>query len=112
MERPVFRRDLFQNQIKYVGLFKNVIWCNSFFFQENQVARARNVHTYWYCGSGGSRISRRGGADLVGGAPSPEAATFRKICMSKRKNLDPWGGMPAAPPGSGNVWHKTKKALS
>ena len=30
-----------------------------------------------------------GGADLVGGAPTPEAATFRKICMSKRKNLDP-----------------------
>ena len=29
-----------------------------------------------------------GGADLVGGAPTPEAATFRKICMSKRKNLD------------------------
>ena len=29
------------------------------------------------------------GADLVGGAPTPEAATFRKICMSKRKNWDP-----------------------
>ena len=24
-----------------------------------------------------------------GGAPTPEAATFRKICMSKQKNLDP-----------------------
>ena len=45
--------------------------------------------------SGGSRISRRG-------APTPEAATFRKICMSKRKNLDPWGRAPAAPPGSAN----------
>ena len=33
-----------------------------------------------------------GGADLVGGVPTPEAATFRKICMSKQKNLDPWGG--------------------
>ena len=21
----------------------------------------------------------------------PEAITFRKVCMSKRKNLDPWG---------------------
>ena len=33
--------------------------------------------------SGGSRISRRGGVDLVGGAWTPEAATFHKICMSK-----------------------------
>ena len=31
----------------------------------------------------GSRISRRGGVDLVGGAWTPEAATFRKFCMSK-----------------------------
>ena len=31
------------------------------------------------------------------GAPTPEAATFRKICMSKRKNLDPWGGASGAP---------------
>ena len=28
----------------------------------------------------------------VGGAWTPEAATFRKICMSKRKNWVPWGG--------------------
>ena len=27
-----------------------------------------------------------GGVDLVGAAWTPEAATFRKICMSKRKN--------------------------
>ena len=26
-----------------------------------------------------------------GGASTPEAVTFRKFCMSKRKNLDPWG---------------------
>ena len=25
----------------------------------------------------------------VGGAPTPEAAMVRKICMSKQKNLDP-----------------------
>ena len=24
-----------------------------------------------------------------GGSSTPDAATFRKICMSKRKNLDP-----------------------
>ena len=34
-------------------------------------------------GSGGSRISRGGGA------PTPDAITFPKCCMSKRKNLDP-----------------------
>ena len=27
-----------------------------------------------------------------GGAWTPEAVTFRKFCMSKRKNLDPEGG--------------------
>ena len=30
-----------------------------------------------------------GGVDLVGGALTPEAATFHKICMSKRKNRVP-----------------------
>ena len=30
--------------------------------------------------------------DLGGGAWTPEAVTFRKFCMSKRKNLDPLGG--------------------
>ena len=38
---------------------------------------------------------------MGGGAPTPEAAMFRKICMLKQKNLDPWGGggrAPAAPP--------------
>ena len=29
--------------------------------------------------------------DLVGGAWTPTAVTFRKFYMSKRKNLDPWG---------------------
>ena len=38
--------------------------------------------------SGGSRISRRGRQPRRG-APTPEAATFGKICMSKRKNLGP-----------------------
>ena len=30
-----------------------------------------------------------GGVDLVGGAWTPEVATFRKICMSKQKNTVP-----------------------
>ena len=43
-----------------------------------------------------------GGANLLGGGgtPTPNAATFRKICMSKRKNREPWGRVPGAPPGS------------
>ena len=42
--------------------------------------------------SGGSRISRRGGRRPRGGVPTPEVATFQKICMSKWKNLDSGGG--------------------
>ena len=38
--------------------------------------------------SGRSRISRRAHPPRRG-PPTPDAATFRKICMSKRKNLDP-----------------------
>ena len=35
------------------------------------------------------------------GAPTPDTPTFRKICMSKRKNRGPLGGgTPGAPPGS------------
>ena len=44
-----------------------------------------------------------GGRPPRRGAPTPEAATFQKISMSKRKNLDPWGRVPVAPPGSANV---------
>ena len=35
-----------------------------------------------------------GGINLAGGGGSltSDAVTFRKFCMSKRKNLDPWGG--------------------
>ena len=39
-----------------------------------------------------------GGCQPRGGAPTPEAATFRKICMSKRKNLDPLARAPLDPP--------------
>ena len=41
--------------------------------------------------SSGSRISRRGALNLVGGLWTPKVVMFRKFCMSKRKNLDPWG---------------------
>ena len=45
-----------------------------------------------------------GSVDLVGGVWTPEAVTFRKFCMSKQKNLDPWGGrVPGTPPRSANV---------
>ena len=51
-----------------------------------------------------------GGANLVGGgAPTPDAATFCKIFMSKRKNLDHWGGgRRRRPPGSANGIHQQK----
>ena len=38
------------------------------------------------CFSGGSRISRRGGVDLVGGTWTPEAVTFRRFWMSKQES--------------------------
>ena len=34
----------------------------------------------------------RGGVNLIQGFPTPDAASFPKICMSKLKNRDPkWG---------------------
>ena len=39
-----------------------------------------------------------GGCQPRSGVPTPKAATFQKICMSKRNNLDPWGHAPVAPP--------------
>ena len=42
----------------------------------------------WIC-SGGSRISRRGGVDLVGGAVDSRGSYISKILYVKRKNLDP-----------------------
>ena len=41
------------------------------------------------------------GTDLVRGCQLPRQLRFKKIGMSKRKNLDP--GAPAAPPGSANA---------
>ena len=45
--------------------------------------------------SGGSRIPVVWRRPHGGGALTPEAVTFRKFCMSKWKNLDPWGGASA-----------------
>ena len=42
------------------------------------------------------------GVDLVGGTWTPEAVTFQKFSMLKRKNLDPWGRAPGTPPRSAN----------
>ena len=39
--------------------------------------------------SGGSRISRRGTANLIW-VPTPSVATFHISCMSKQKNQDHW----------------------
>ena len=42
--------------------------------------------------------------DLVRGVWTPQAATFHKICMSKRKNQVPWGGTHRVrPPKSANA---------
>ena len=44
-----------------------------------------------------------GGVDLVWETLTPEAVTFQKFCMLKRKNLDPSG--PGTPPRSANdMW--------
>ena len=43
------------------------------------------------------------GFPMGGGGRQLRGATFRKICMSKRKNLDRRGGAGGAPPGSATV---------
>ena len=67
----------------------------------------RNNHIHWYLHvvSGGSTISRSGESSFdcfqsCSGAPTPDTATFHKICMSKRKNRGALrkGCSPGAPP--------------
>ena len=55
--------------------------------------------------SGGSRISRRGGVDLVEGAVDPRGSYVSKILHVKTKESGPVGGgcMPGTPPRSTNV---------
>ena len=50
--------------------------------------------------SGESRISRRGGVDLVGGAVDPRGGYVSKILHVKMKESGPVGG--ACPPRSAN----------
>ena len=54
--------------------------------------------------SGGSRISRRGGVDLVGGGVHSRGGYVSKILYVKMKELGPLGGAHAghAPPTSAN----------
>ena len=55
--------------------------------------------------SGRSRISRRGGVDLVRGAVDPQGGYVSKILHVKMKESGPvgGGGAPGAPPRSANV---------
>ena len=58
--------------------------------------------------SGGSRISRRGGADLVGGGTNSRGSYVLKNLYVKTKESGPLGGhAPAAPPGSANAPART-----
>ena len=43
-----------------------------------------------------------GGRGLHRGVWTPEAVTFQKLCMSKRKNWDPWGRAQGTPPRTAN----------
>ena len=64
-------------------------------FSWKKISQWNYLESWWLCirlccyDSGRSRISCGGGTNQVGGAPTPEAAMFWKICMSKWKNLDP-----------------------
>ena len=72
------------------NLFLNMIWPGTNFISGVEYA----CHTHPVADP---RISRREGVDLVG-APTPEAVTFWKFCMSKRKKSGPLGGVPGARP--------------
>ena len=66
--------------------------------------------------SGGSRISRRGSVDLVGGgAWTPKAAMFRKICCCQNKRIGSLRGAHAgwAPSKSANdaEWNDAQNFL-
>ena len=63
--------------------------------EDNQGKESRRNTEY----SGGSRISRRGGVDLVGGGVDSRGGYVSKILYVKTKELGPLGGRaPGAPP--------------
>ena len=55
--------------------------------------------------SGGSRISRRGGVDVVGGGVDSRGGYVSKILYVKTKELGPLGG-GRAPTRSANVFYR------
>ena len=59
--------------------------------------------------SGGSRISRRGGVDLVGGGVDSQGGYISKILYVKTKELGPlrWGAPPLDPPMLLFSWYFT-----
>ena len=54
----------------------------------------------WARCSGGSRISRRGGANLVGGCQLPRQLRFENFVCQNERIWTLGGRAPAAPPGS------------
>ena len=57
--------------------------------------RISETFTLTYLLSGGSRISRRGGVDLVGGGVDSRGSYVSKILYVKTKELGPLGGARA-----------------
>ena len=74
-----------------------------YFSASNILSKNSYYSTYTVC-SGGSRISRRGGVDLVGGGVDSRGGYISKILYVKMKELGPLGGARAgrAPPRSAN----------
>ena len=61
--------------------------------------------------SGGSRISRRGGLDPLGGMDPQCGGFLAKMCV-KTKELGPVGGrVPGTPPRSANVHDNVKNEM-
>ena len=96
------RKTIVARQIFPVN-FTKLTFCNTFSLINERVSTCDDAYCVEYTIVIVSTFSATdpgfpvGGANLVGEAPTPEVATFRKICMSKQKNLDPWGCTGGAP---------------
>ena len=62
---------------------------------KKKVAQTFNYCKYSIVYSGGSRISHRGGVDLVGGGVDSQGGYVSKILYVKMKELGPLGGARA-----------------